>query len=62
MQAIILATITAATALIEWINKIRPVAQQSGEWDATTQAAFENLLLATKTDPKWQPDKPGPED
>lgn len=62
MQATIIVAIQAAIALIEWITKIRPVAQQSGEWTPEMQKQFEDLLEATKLDPKWQPDKSGPED
>lgn len=42
--------------LIALIGSIRTAAQQTGEWSPELETQFLNALLATKTDPAWQPD------
>lgn len=50
--------IQSVTALINWINTVRAAAQQTGDWTPGLEAQHQAMLLATKTDPAWQPDKP----
>lgn len=49
---------TGVEKLVALIGSIRGAAQQSGEWTPDLESAFLNALLATKTDPAYQPDKP----
>jgi hypothetical protein len=44
--------------LIAFIGSVRAAAQQTGEWTPAMEEAFRAALLATKTDPAYQPDQP----
>lgn len=44
--------------LIDYVFKVRDVLTQSGHWTPEIQAAFIQSLIATKTDPAYQPDAP----
>lgn len=42
--------------IIHLISLIRDAAKQNEEWTEELETAFLNALIATKTDPAWQPD------
>ena len=50
--------ISAVKNGIALISAIREAAKQSGDWDESHEALFQEALLATKSDPAWQPDAP----
>lgn len=47
---------TGVQQVIALIAAIRTAAIQDGTWTPELDSAFLNALLATKTDPAWQPD------
>jgi hypothetical protein len=60
MWSIVLASIpalvTAATEIIDFVNKIRAAAQQDGEWTPEAEAEWQKMLNAAKDQPQWQKD------
>lgn len=53
--------IVSVTKIIQYIAKVKAVAQQAGEWSAAQEDEFQAMLDAAKLDPAWQPDpKPAP--
>ena len=52
---------TGVQYLIQWIASIRGAAQQSGIWTPELETAFLDALLATATDPAYQPDSAVPQ-
>lgn len=52
------AIVKGGTAVIDFISQVRTAASQSGEWDATHEAAFQTLLANARALPESQPDKP----
>ena len=47
---------TGVNYLISWVESVRQALKQSGEWTPEMETAFLNSLVATKTDPAYQPD------
>ncbi len=43
-------------SLIAWVQGLRAAAQQSAVWTPAQETAFLEALIATKTDPAYQPD------
>ncbi len=50
--------VVGAEELWKFIDKTREAAQQTGEWKPEIEAAYQQSLLDTKTDPAYQPDAP----
>jgi len=49
--------VPAVVKLIEWIQAIRTVAQQSQAWTPEQEELFIKALIATATDPAYQLDQ-----
>lgn len=50
--------ILATTVIVSYINTLRTIAQQAGEWTPDQEASFQGMLDAAKVAPHWQPDPP----
>lgn len=46
----------AGGAVVSFISGIRDAAKQTQQWDATHEAAFQQLLANASAQPEWQPD------
>lgn len=46
---------TGVSELITFINRVRTATQQTGEWPASTEAAYRASIFATTKDPAYAP-------
>ena len=53
---VILAAITAAGELIQFIQKTRSTLQQSAEWTPEQEAAFDEKVRTALASDHWKPD------
>lgn len=44
--------------LLNWVVQVRALARQSAAWTPELEEAFIQSLIATKTNPAYQPDPP----
>jgi hypothetical protein len=54
---LIQAGVPAVVSLINWLQSIRTIAQQSSEWTPEMESAFMNSLIATISNPIYWTDE-----
>jgi hypothetical protein len=54
--AVVLAAMTAAQQLIEFIIKVRAEAQRDGEWTPEQEAQFDAMMQIKFEQPHWKPE------